>query len=162
MKEKITTWLDEDDREYEVKEHSDLNWLIQLKHGDRVILLGNPSKHEKRLEVVYKLNVSDEHKKIIKKLDNPQRSNFEKSLVMNLAHDNLIYNIQRDEGNLPTSIVIKKHLYEEDLNRTLFFDTIQGVVNDGMRATIHFQSLGGPKVQEKEVSSTKPGPSLYR
>ncbi len=162
MKDKIVKWLDEDDRDYEIKDHDDLKWMIQLKHGDRVILLGNPTQHDKRLEVVYKLNVSSDHKKTIKKLDNSQRSNFEKSLVMNLAHDNVIYNIQRDEDNLPSSIVIKKHLYQGDLNRTLFFDTIQSVVNDGMRATIHFQSLGGPQVEKKEVSSTKPGPSLYR
>ncbi len=163
MKEQLLRWLDEDDREYEVSDQQSLNWLIQLKHGNRMVLLGNPKKNEKRLEVVYKLNVSDEHKKILKKLNDKQRSGFEKSLVMMLAADSNIYNIQRDDEKLPDSIVIKKHLYEEELKKGKFFDTIQYVVNIGMRTTMHFQSLGGAKMTEQEeVSSTKTGPSIYR
>jgi len=162
MKEQLTEWLDDDDREYKVIDHKQLNWLINLKHGERVVLLGNPKEYPKRLEVVYKLNVSDEHKKIIAQLDGNQRAGFEKNLVMMLANDNTIYNISRNDDNLPESVVIKRNLYAEDLNRTLLFDSIQQVINLGMRATIHFQSLGGPSVQEKEVSSSKPGPSLYR
>ncbi|MFP4001456.1 MAG: DUF2299 family protein, partial [Thermoplasmata archaeon] len=117
MKEQLLTWLDEDDRDYEVREQKGLNWLIHLKHGKRMVLLGNPEKNKKRLEVVYKLNVSDEHKKVLKKLNDKQRSGFEKALVMLLAEDSNIYNIQRDDGGLPDSIVIKRHLYEEELKR---------------------------------------------
>ncbi len=163
MKEQLLKWLDEDGREYEVGEQEALNWLIKLKHGKRMVLLGNPKKNEKRLEVVYKLNVSDDHKKILKKLNDKQRSGFEKSLVMMLAADSNIYNIQRDDQKLPDSIVIKKHLYDEELKKGKFFDTIQYVVNMGMRTTMHFQSLGGAKVtDQEEVSSTKTGPSIYR
>ncbi len=163
MKEQILSWLDDDGREYKVSEQKSLNWLIQLKHGKRTVLLGNPEKNKKRLEVVYKLNVSDQHKKVLKKLNKKQRSGFEKALVMLLAEDSNIYNIQRDDDNLPDSIVIKKHLYEEELRRGLFFETIQYVVNLGMRTTVHFQSLGGAKVpDQEEVSSTKTGPSIYR
>jgi len=157
------TWLDEDNRDYEVRDQEALNWLIQLKHGKRTVLLGNPKKYEKRVEVVYKLNVSQEHKKVLKKLNDKQRSGFEKALVMILAEDSNIYNIQRDGEKLPDSIVIKKHLYDEELNRGRFFDTIQYVVNLGMRTTMHFQSLGGAKISDQEeVSSTKTGPSIYR
>lgn len=162
MKEQITEWLDDDDREYKIIDHDQLNWLINLKHGDRVVLLGNPQDYSERLEIVYKLNVSDEHQKIIGQLDGNQRSGFEKNLVMMLANDNTIYNISRNDDNIPESVVVKRNLYAEDLNRTLLFDSIQQVINLGMRATIHFQSLGGPSVEQKEVSSTKPGPSLYR
>ncbi len=163
MKEQLLRWLDEDDREYKVDEQPALNWLIQLKHGNRMVLLGNPKKNEKRLEVVYKLNVSGDHKKILKKLNDKQRSGFEKTLVMMLAVNSNIYNIQRDDENLPDSIVIKKHLYDEELEKGKFFDTIQYVVNMGMRTTMHFQSLGGAKMTEQdEVSSTKTGPSIYR
>ncbi len=163
MKEQLLTWLDEDEREYQVSEQPALNWLIQLKHGNRMVLLGNPKKNEKRLEVVYKLNVSDDHKKVLKKLNDKQRSGFEKTLVMMLAVDSNIYNIQRDDENLPDSIVIKKHLYDEELQKGKFFDTIQYVVNMGMRITMHFQSLGGAKMTDQdEVSSTKTGPSIYR
>ncbi|MFW5945603.1 MAG: DUF2299 family protein [Candidatus Natronoplasma sp.] len=163
MKEQILRWLDEDDREYQISDQPALNWLIQLKHGNRMVLLGNPKKNEKRLEVVYKLNVSDDHKKILKKLNDKQRSGFEKTMVMMLAVDSNIYNIQRDDENLPDSIVIKKHLYDEELGKGKFFDTIQYVVNMGMRTTMHFQSLGGAKMTDQdEVSSTKTGPSIYR
>lgn len=162
MKKQLIEWLDEEDREYKVLEHKNLNWLIQLKHGDRVILLGNPSKHPKRLEVVYKLSVSGEHKQTISGMDPKMRASFERTLVMMLSDDSVIYNIRRDADNSPDNIVIKKHLYDEDLNRTLFFDTIQSLVNVGMRTIVHFQSLGGVSVQEEELSSTKPGPSLYR
>lgn len=162
MKEQLMEWLDEDDRDYKSMDHENLNWLIQLKHGDRVILLGNPKAYPERLEVVYKLTVSPEHKKVIESLDSNQRAGFEKNLVMILSEDRIIYNIKRDEDNLPKSVMIKRHIYHEDLNRTLFFDTIQNIINVGMRSTIHFQSLGGKTVQEKEVSSTRPGPSLYR
>lgn len=163
MKEQILRWLDDDDREYKVSEQKALHWLIQLKHGNRTVLLGNPKKNEKRLEVVYKLNVSDEHKKVLKKLNDKQRSGFEKSLVMMLATDSNIYNIQRDDEKLPDSIVIKKHLYDEELEKGKFFDTVQYVVNMGMRVTMHFQSLGGAKMADQdEVSSTKTGPSIYR
>lgn len=163
MKDQLLTWLDEDDRDYEVREQQGLNWLIQLKHGKRMVLLGNPEKNEKRLEVVYKLNVSDEHKKVLKKLNEKQRSGFEKALVMLLAEGSNIYNIQRDEESLPDSIVIKRHLYRGELRKGKFFDTIQYVVNLGMRTTMHFQSLGGAKMSDQEeVSSTKTGPSIYR
>ncbi len=162
MKAQIKEWLENDDREFEITEHEQLKWMIQVKHGDRVVLIGNPKSYDDRIEIVYKLNVSQEHQDMIKQLDNQQRGNFEKSLVMMLAEDEIIYNIQRNEDNLPDSVVIKRHLYEEDLNRTMFFDVIQKVVNMGMRATIHFQSLGGGQQAERDVSSTKPGPSLYR
>lgn len=163
MKEQLLKWLDEDGREYEVTDQSGLNWLVQLKHGGRMVLLGNPEKNEKRLEVVYKLNVSQEHKKVLTKLNDKQRSGFEKGLVMILAEDANIYNIQRDDDGLPDSIVIKRHLYQEEIEKGVFFDTIQYVVNLGMRATMHFQSLGGvKKEQQDEVSSTKTGPSIYR
>ncbi len=163
MKEQLLKWLDEDDREYKINDQKALNWLIQLKHGNRMVLLGNPKKNEKRLEVVYKLNVSDEHKKVLKKLNDKQRSGFEKTLVMMLATDSNIYNIQRDDEKLPDSVVIKKHLYDEEMEKGKFFDTVQYVVNMGMRVTMHFQSLGGAKMTDQdEVSSTKTGPSIYR
>ncbi len=162
MKEKITQWLDEDSREYESVEHPNLRWLIELKHGDRMVLLGNPEENQKRLEVVYKLNVSDKHKEIMGKLDGNQRSGFEKALVMILAEDANIYNINRDEDNVPDSIVIKRHLYDSKLTKDNFFDTIQYVINMGMRTTIHFQSLHGANIQQKEVSSSRNHPSLYR
>ncbi len=163
MKDKILDWLDEERREYEVKEQQGLNWLIQLKHGNRYVLLGNPEKNEKRLEVVYKLNVSDQHKQVLKKLNDKQRSGFEKSLVMLLAEDSNIYNIMRDTNKLPDAVIIKKHLYHEEMRKSEFFDTIQYVVNIGMRVTMHFQSLGGAKIAEQdEVSSSKTGPSIYR
>ncbi|MFP4051269.1 MAG: hypothetical protein ACLFVB_05965, partial [Thermoplasmata archaeon] len=60
------------------------------------------------------------------------------------------------------SIVIKKHVYEQDLEIGLFYDTIQEVINMGMRATIHFQSLGGSQREQEDVSTTKSGPSIYR
>ncbi|MBS3816441.1 MAG: DUF2299 family protein [Candidatus Thermoplasmatota archaeon] len=162
MKKEITEWLEDDNREFEVKDQSGLNWLIHLKHGNRVVLLGNPEQNDKRLEVVYKLNVSEEHKKVLKKLNNKQRSGFEKKLVMILAQDTNIYNIQRDDQELPEAVIVKQHLYDDDLKKTLLFDTIQNVINIGMRATIHFQSLGGAEMEEQEVSSTKSGPSIYR
>ncbi len=163
MKEQLLKWLDEDGREYEVTDQAGLNWLVQLKHGDRMVLLGNPEENEKRLEVVYKLNVSEEHKDILQKLNEKQRSGFEKGLVMILAEDANIYNIQRDDKGVPDSIVIKRHLYKEEIEKGLFFDTIQYVVNLGMRATMHFQSLGGVQMEEQdEVSSSKTGPSIYR
>ncbi|MEF8874513.1 MAG: DUF2299 family protein [Candidatus Thermoplasmatota archaeon] len=162
MKEKITEWLDEENREYEVKDHSDLNWLIHLKHGNRVVLLGNPEKNEKRLEVVYKLNISDEHKQVLQKLNDKQRGGFEKKLVMILAKNTNIYNIQRDEKNIPESVIIKRHLFEGDLKKTLLYDTVQNVINLGMRTTIHFQSLGGSEMKEEKVSTTKTGQSIYR
>lgn len=163
MKERILEWLDQDQRDYEVKEQKGLNWLIHLNHGNRYVLLGNPEKNKKRLEVVYKLNVSEQHKKVLKKLNDKQRSGFEKSLVMLLAEDSNIYNIIRDDEKLPDAIVLKKHLYEEELKKSEFFDTIQYVVNLGMRVTMHFQSLGGAKMtQKEEVSSSKTGPSIYR
>ncbi len=162
MKEKITDWLDEENRDYEVKDHADLNWLIHLKHGNRVVLLGNPEKNEKRLEVVYKLNISDDHKKVLQKLNDKQRGAFEKKLVMLLAADTNIYNIQRDQEGIPESVIIKRHLFEEDLKKTLIYDTVQSVINMGMRTTIHFQSLGGAKMKEDKVSSTKTGQSIYR
>lgn len=162
MKEKIITWLDEESREYEIKDHPELNWLIHLKHGNRVVLLGNPKKNGKRLEVVYKLNISDEHKGVLQKLNDKQRAGFEKKLVMILARDSNIYNIQRDERDIPESVIIKRHLFQENLKKTLLFDTVQNVINMGMRATIHFQSLGGAKMKEEKVSSTKTGQSIYR
>ncbi len=162
MKEQILEWLDEDDREYKVNDHPKLDWIIQVKHGNRTVLIGKPLRYINRLEIVYKLNVSNEHKKIIKQLDNKQRNSFEKSLVMLLSVDAVIYNIHRDENKLPDSVVIKKHIYMEDLNKTKLFDTIQNVINMGMRTTIHFQSLGGAVPKEDEMSSTKTGPSLYR
>lgn len=163
MKDKIVDWLEEDDREFKVKEQPQLNWLIHLKHGKRVVLLGNPEQNEKRLEVVYKLNVSDDHKKVLRKLNDKQRSGFEKKLVMILAQNSNIYNIQRDDQNVPDSVIIKKHLYYEDLGKTRLFDTIQYVINIGMRTTIHFQSLGGAsRMEEEKVSSTKTGQSIYR
>ncbi len=162
MKDKIIEWLEEDDREFETKEQSQLNWLIHLKHGKRVVLLGNPEQNENRLEVVYKLNVSDEHKKVLQKLNDKQRSGFEKKLVMILAQDSNIYNIQRDDQNVPDSVIIKKHLYRDDLEKTMLFDTVQYVINIGMRTTIHFQSLGGSRVEQDKVSSTKTGQSIYR
>ncbi len=160
MKEDLTKWFDEENREYEDMEHDKLNWFIKLKHGERVILIGNPIEYPMRLELVYKLSVSPEHKGIIRQLNPNQRGGFEKALVLLLATDNIIYNIRRDEDNLPDSIIVKKHLYEEDLTRTELFDGIQTIINVGLRATIHFQSLGGAPVQDKELSST--GPSLYR
>ncbi len=160
MKDKLVKWFDEENRGYEEMDHDKLNWFIKLKHGERVILIGNPTEYPMRLELVYKLSVSPEHKNIIRQLDPNQRGGFEKSLVLLLASDCIIYNIRRDEDNLPDSIIVKKHLYEEDLTRTEFFDGIQAIINVGLRATIHFQSLGGAPVQEKELSST--GPSLYR
>ncbi len=162
MKKQLLEWLDDDDREYKVIDHPNLNWLIQLKHGDRVVLLGNPEDYSKRLEVVYKLSVSEEHKQIIGGMDPKMRSGFERALVMMLSGDSVIYNIRRDKKNNPDNVVIKKHLYDEDITRTLFFDTVQSLVNVGMRTTVHFQSLGGVPTQGEEVSSTKPGPSLYR
>ncbi|MFO7990678.1 MAG: DUF2299 family protein [Thermoplasmata archaeon] len=162
MKEQITEWLDDDDREYEIIDHKQLSWLIQLKHGDRIVLLGNPEDYPKRLEVVYKLTVSKEHKQILTQLNSNQRAHFEKNLVMILSEGHNIYNIKRDGENIPDSVIVKMHMYDEDLNRTDFFNTVQNIVNIGMRVTIHFQSLGGAPVKEKEVSTTKPGPSLYR
>ncbi len=162
MKKQLLEWLDDDDREYKVIDHPDLNWLIQIKHGDRVVLLGNPKDYPKRLEVVYKLSVSDEHKQVIGGMDSKMRSGFERALVMMLSDNSVIYNIRRDEENNPDNVVIKKHLYDEDLTRTIFFDTIQSLVNVGMRTTVHFQSLGGVPTQAEDLSSTKPGPSLYR
>lgn len=162
MKDKIIDWLEKDDREFKIKEQAQLNWLIHLKHGKRVVLLGNPEQNEKRLEVVYKLNVSDEHKKVLGKLNDKQRSGFEKKLVMILARDSNIYNIQRDDNNIPESVIIKKHIYQDDLEKTMLFDTIQYVINIGMRTTIHFQSLGGPRMEQEKVSSTKTGQSIYR
>lgn len=155
-------WLEEDGREHELKDHPNLRWLIQVKHGDRVVLLGNPEENNDRLEIVYKLNVSKEHKEIIAKLDNNQRAQLEKSLIMILTEGNNIYNIERNDDNLPASVVIKKQVYEEDLTKTLFFDSIQNIINLGMRATIHFQSLDGKMGQKEEISSTKPGPAIYR
>ena len=160
MKDKILEWFDEEKREYEEMEHDKLNWFIRLKHGDRTVLLGNPIEFPMRLEIVYKLSVSKEHRGVIQNLDPNNRGGFEKALVLILSDDCMIYNIQRDENNLPESIVIKKHLYEEDLTRTMLFDGIQSLINIGLRATIHFQSLGGVPTSEKEMSST--GPSLYR
>ncbi len=160
MKEDILKWFQEENREYEELEHEKLNWFIKLKHGERVILLGNPMEYPMRLEIVYKLSVSPEHKGIIRQLDPNQRSGFEKTLVLLLATESVIYNIGRDGDNLPDSIIVKKHLYQEDLTRTQLFDGIQAIINVGLRATIHFQSLGGSPVQEREMSST--GPSLYR
>ncbi len=162
MKEQISEWLDEDDREYKENEHPKLDWMIQLKHGNRTVLLGKPLRYVDRLEVVYKLNVSEEHKKVIQKLENKQRNNFEKSLVMLLSENAMIYNIHRDDNKLPDSIVIKKHIYMDELNKTSLFDMIQRVINMGMRTTIHFQSLGGAVSKKDEMSSTKTGPSLYR
>ncbi|MFW6375904.1 MAG: DUF2299 family protein [Thermoplasmatota archaeon] len=162
MKEQIINWLEEDNREYQENEHPQLNWLIQLKHGDRTVLLGNPEENKSRLEIVYKLNISPEHKEIFNKLDANQKVGFEKTLVMMLAEDSTIYNISRDDQNVPNSVIIKKHLYEQDLGIGVFFDTVQQVVNIGMRATIHFQSLGGSQQEQEDVSSTKSGPSLYR
>lgn len=162
MKEQIVNWLEEDNREYKVNDHPQLNWLIQLKHGDRTILLGNPQENKKRLEIVYKLNISPEHKEIFSKLDANQRVGFEKTLVMMLAEGSTIYNISRDDQSIPDSIVIKKHVYEQDLEIGLFYDTIQEVINMGMRATIHFQSLGGSQREQEDVSTTKSGPSIYR
>ncbi len=162
MKEKITDWLEDDDREFKVKEQPKLNWLIHLKHGKRVVLLGNPEQNKKRLEVVYKLNVSDEHKKVLAKLNDKQRSGFEKKLVMILAQNSNIYNIQRDDQQIPDSVIIKKHLYQDDLKKTTLFDAVQYVINIGMRTTIHFQSLGGPRMEQEKVSSTKTGQSIYR
>ncbi|MFO7791766.1 MAG: DUF2299 family protein [Candidatus Saliniplasma sp.] len=162
MKEQILEWLDEDDREYKVGEHPKLDWMIQVKHGNRTVLLGKPLRYIDRLEIVYKLNVSEEHKKVIQQLENKQRNNFEKSLVMLLSVDAVIYNIHRDDNKLPDSIVIKKHMYMDDIKKTRLFDTIQKVINMGMRTTIHFQSLGGAVPQEEEMSSAKTGPSLYR
>jgi len=162
MKEQILEWLDEDDREYKVSDHPKLDWMIQVKHGNRTVLLGKPLRYIDRIEVVYKLNVSEDHKRIIQKLDNKQRNKFEKAMVMLLAVDSVIYNVHRDENKLPDSIIIKKHIYMDDINKTLLFDMIQKVVNMGMRTTIHFQSLGGAVPQEEEMSSSKTGPSLYR
>lgn len=162
MKEKILGWFDEENREYKEKGHSDLNWLMHLKHGNRVVLLGNPKDRDSRLEIVYKLNISDDHKKVLRKLNDKQRASFEKKMVMILAKGSNIYNIQRDEDNIPNAVIIKRHLYDEDLKKTLLFDTIQKVINVGMKATIHFQSLGGAKIKEEKVSSTKTGQSIYR
>ncbi len=160
MKDRILKWFDEEKREYEELEHDKLNWFIKLKHGDRTVLLGNPMDYPMRLELVYKLSVSQEHRDVISNLDPNNRGGFEKALVLILSHDSIIYNIIRKENNLPESIVIKKHLYEEDLTRTMLFDGIQSLINIGLRATIHFQSLGGVVSTEKEMSAT--GPSLYR
>ena len=162
MKEKIIDWLEDDDREFEVKEQPKLEWLIHLKHGKRVVLLGNPEQNEKRLEVVYKLNVSEEHKKVLGKLNDKQRAGFEKRLVMILAQNSNIYNIQRDDHNIPDGVIIKKHIYKENLEKTMLFDTIQYVINMGMRTTIHFQSLGGPRMEQEKVSSSKTSQSIYR
>lgn len=162
MKDQIVSWLEEDNRDFQVNEHPQLNWLIQLKHGDRTILLGNPEENKNRLEIVYKLNISPEHKEIFNKLEANQKLGFEKTLVMMLAEASTIYNISRDNQQIPDSIVIKKHIYKQDLSVGLFYDTIQEVVNMGMRATIHFQSLGGSQKEQEDVSSTKSGPSIYR
>lgn len=162
MKKQLTEWLDDDDREYSITDNPHLNWMIQLKHGDRTVLLGNPKDYPKRLEVVYKLTVSEEHKQIIGGMDPKIRAGFERAFVMILSDDSVIYNIRRGDNGVPENVVIKKHLYDEDLNRTLFFDTIQSLINVGMRTTVHFQSLGGLPPQDEDLSSTKPGPSLYR
>ncbi|MFO8109208.1 MAG: DUF2299 family protein [Thermoplasmata archaeon] len=162
MKKQILEWLDDDDREYDLDEHPRLNWLIQLKHGGRVILLGNPKDYPKRLEVVYKLTVSGEHKQIISSMNPKTRAGFERAFIMLLSQNSVIYNIRRDDQGCPENVVIKKHLYDEDINRTLFFDTIQSLINVGMRTSVHFQSLGGVPAQDEDLSSTKPGPSLYR
>lgn len=160
MKDKLLEWFKEENREFEELSHEHLNWFIKLKHGERVILLGNPKDNPMRLELVYKLTVSKEHQTIIRQLNPGHRSNFEKALVILLATDSIIYNIRRNEENLPESLIVKVHLYDEDLTRTKLFDGIQTIINVGLRATIHFQSLGGTPVQEREMSST--GPSLYR
>ncbi len=162
MKEKMIGWLEEENRDYDVKDHPELNWLIHLEHGNRVVLLGNPKKNKKRLEIVYRLNVSEEHKSMLLNLNDKQRAGFEKNLVMILAKGSNIYNIRRDEKAIPKSIIIKRHIFEEDLERTLLFDTIQKVINMGMRTTIHFQSLGGATVRDEKVSSSKTSQSIYR
>ncbi len=162
MKEQLMEWLDDDGRDYKILDHEQLNWMIQLKHGERTVLMGNPMTTPKRLEVVYKLSVSEEHKRILKSFDPKVRSSFERGLVMLLAVDSIIYNIRRDSEKNPDNIVIKKHLYEDSIDREKLFEAIQLIINVGMRTTIHFQSLGGAQDVEKDLTSTKPGPSLYR
>lgn len=162
--EKITKWLEEQNRDYEIsdKTKEELHWLLQFRHRNKSILVGNPKDKEKCIEMVYKLNISDEHQKAIKNLNGRQRPTFENSLVALLSSGSIIYTIQRDKNKSPTLITMKHQLFEDTLTRQRFFDRLISLINIGQRVIMQFQSLQSNNSRNKETDTSPDGPSLYR
>lgn len=165
MKEKITEWLDEQGRDYKLVEeetNENVEWLIDLKHHRTTIIIGKPKEATKRIDVVYKMGVSENHQKALAKMNKQQRKGFEHTLATMLVVEDCIYQMRKGERGVVDFIMIKNHIYEDELSRSKLFHTIQYVVNRGRQISFLFGKLGDGKKFEQDSSPSDSGQSIYR